>query len=124
MKRGVVLLIHIQDDIVRLQHCGLLDRMLRDKTTKNNIMWATDAYAHYGHDYERNEEIHLHLITGENIDIIKTRARKEFEQQNQRTRKRAEVFTPIWICRFMIDKADEEWFGYPDVFFQGRGAGR
>ena len=119
MKRGVVLLIHIQDDIVRLQHCGLLDRMLRDKTTKNNIMWATDAYAHYGHDYERNEEIHSHLITGENIDIIKTRARKEFEQQNQRTRKRAEVFTPIWICRFMIDKADEEWFGYPDVFFKG-----
>ena len=119
MKRGVVLLIHIQDDIVRLQHCGLLDRMLRDKTTKNNIMWATDAYAHYGHDYERNEEIHSHLITGENIDIIKTRARKEFEQQNQRTRKRAEVFTPMWICRFMIDKADEEWFGYPDVFFKG-----
>ena len=74
MKRGVVLLIHIQDDIVRLQHCGLLDRMLRDKTTKNNIMWATDAYAHYGHDYERNEEIHSHLITGENIDIIKTRS--------------------------------------------------
>ena len=113
------MLIHIQDDIVRLQHCGLLDRMLRDKTTKNNIMWATDAYAHYGHDYERNEEIHSHLITGENIDIIKTRARKEFEQQNQRTRKRAEVFTPMWICRFMIDKADEEWFGYPDVFFKG-----
>ena len=82
-------------------------------------MWATDAYAHYGHDYERNEEIHSHLITGENIDIIKTRARKEFEQQNQRTRKRAEVFTPMWICRFMIDKADEEWFGYPDVFFKG-----
>ena len=113
------MLIHIQDDIVRLQHCGLLDRMLRDKTTKNNIMWATDAYARYGHDYERNEEIHPHLITGENIDIIKTRARKEFEQQNQRTRKRAEVFTPMWICRFMIDKADEEWFGYPDVFFKG-----
>lgn len=113
------MLIHIQDDIIRLQHCGLLDRMLRDKTTKNNIMWATDAYAHYGHDYERNEEIHSHLITGENIDIIKTRARKEFEQQNQRTRKRAEVFTPMWICRFMIDKADEEWFGYPDVFFKG-----
>ena len=118
MKRGVVLLIHIQDDIVRLQHCGLLDRMLRDKTTKNNIMWATDAYAHYGHDYERNEEIHSHLITGENIDIIKTRARKEFEQQSSRTRKRAEVFTPLWICRFMNDKLDEEWFGYPNVFFK------
>ena len=112
------MLIHIQDDIIRLQHCGLLDRMLRDKTTKNNIMWATDAYAHYGHDYERNEEIHSHLITGENIDIIKTRARKEFEQQSSRTRKRAEVFTPLWICRFMNDKLDEEWFGYPNVFFK------
>lgn len=112
------MLIHIQDDIVRLQHSGLLDRLLKDKTTKNNIMWATDAYAHYGHEYERNEEIRPHLITGENVDIIKTRARKEFEQQNQRTRKRAEVFTPMWICRMMNDKLDEEWFGYPDVFFK------
>lgn len=112
------MLIHIQDDIVRLQHSGLLDRLLKDKTTKNNIMWATDAYAHYGREYERNEEIHPHLITGENVDIIKTRARKEFEQQNQRTRKRAEVFTPMWICRMMNDKLDEEWFGYPDVFFK------
>lgn len=113
------MLIHIQDDIVRLQHCGLLDRLLKDKTTKNNIMWATDAYAHYGHEYERNEEIRPHLITGENVDIIKTRARKEFEQQNQRTRKRAEVFTPMWICQMMNDKLDEEWFGYPDAFFKG-----
>ncbi len=114
------MLIHIQDDIVRLQHCGLLDRLLKDKTTKNNIMWATDAYAHYGHEYERNEEIRPHLITGENVDIIKTRARKEFEQQNQRTRKRAEVFTPMWICQMMNDKLDEEWFGYPDVFFKDK----
>ena len=113
------MLIHIQDDIVRLQHRGLLDRLLKDKTTKNNIMWATDAYAHYGREYERNEEIHPHLITGENVDIIKTRARKKFEQQNQRTRKRAEVFTPMWICQMMNDKLDEEWFGYPDVFFKG-----
>lgn len=114
------MLIHIQDDIVRLQHRGLLDRLLKDKTTKNNIMWATDAYAHYGHEYERNEEIRPHLITGENVDIIKTRARKEFEQQNQRTRKRAEVFTPMWICQMMNDKLDEEWFGYPDVFFKDK----
>ena len=81
-------------------------------------MWATDAYAHLGKDYERNEEIQEHLITGANIDIIKTRARKEFEQQSSRTRKRAEVFTPLWICRFMNDKLDEEWFGYPNVFFK------
>ena len=112
------MLIHIQDDIVRLQRSGLLNRLLKDKTTKKNIMWATDAYAHLGKDYERNEEIQEHLITGANIDIIKTRARKEFEQQSSRTRKRAEVFTPLWICRFMNDKLDEEWFGYPNVFFK------
>ena len=112
------MLIHIQDDIVRLQRSGLLNRLLKDKTTKNNIMWATDAYAHLGKEYERNEEIQEHLITGANVDIIKTRARKEFEQQSSRTRKRAEVFTPLWICRFMNDKLDEEWFGYPNVFFK------
>ena len=79
-------------------------------------MWATDAYAHLGSQYERNEQIEIPLFTGENKGIIKTRARKEFEQQSKRTRQRAEVFTPRWICNFMNNFADEQWFGRKNVF--------
>ena len=104
------MIINIQDDILILHNHGILKRLLEDKTTKKNIMWATDAYNDYGVQYYRNEEIKPELITGKNSDIIKTRARKELEKQFERTRQRAEVFTPLWICKRMNDDAEKFWF--------------
>lgn len=109
-------LINIQEDISRLHAVGVLDRLLVDKTTRKNIMWATDAYSSYGKPYERDEEIKTPFITGAHAGQIKTRARKAFEQQSARTRQHAEVFTPLWVCKRMIDHADEIWFGRPGVF--------
>ena len=34
------MIINIQDDILRIQALGLLDKLLIVKTTKRNIMWA------------------------------------------------------------------------------------
>ena len=48
--------------------------------------------------------------------MIQPRISKDMEQQTQRTRKSAEVFTPAWICNKMNNFCDEEWFGYKDVF--------
>lgn len=104
------MVINIQDDILILNNRGLLNRLLEDKTTKKNIMWATDAYSAFGERYFRNEEIRPELITGANSDIIKTRARKAMELQFERTRQRAEVFTPMWICKRMNDDAGRFWF--------------
>lgn len=109
-------LINIQEDISRLHAAGVLDRLLVDKTTRKNIMWATDAYSSFGKPYERDEEIRPPFITGAHAGQIKTRARKAFEQQSARTRQHAEVFTPLWVCKRMIDHADEIWFGRPGVF--------
>lgn len=111
-----MVLINIQDDIIRLNSMGLLNKLLIDKTTQKNIMWATDAYAEFGPRYERNEQIQITLFTEENKGIIKTRARKEFEQQSKRTRQRAEVFTPLWICNYMNNYVDEQWFGRQNAF--------
>lgn len=44
------------------------------------------------------------------------RVSKSLEQQAERTRKKAEVFTPSWICNKMNNHCDEEWFGRPNVF--------
>lgn len=38
------------------------------------------------------------------------------EEQQERTRKKAEVFTPIWLCNKMNNYADEQWFGQKDIF--------
>ena len=51
------MILNIQDDILKLQSLGLLDKLLLDKTTGKRIMWATDAYAALAPLYGRNEEI-------------------------------------------------------------------
>lgn len=114
------MILNIQDDILKLHSMGLLDKLLLDKTTRKHIMWATDAYTALGPRYERNEQITPELITGPNASVIKTRARKEMEQQSSRTRQRGEVFTPLWVCRKMCDYADEmssrsDWKKYVDA---------
>lgn len=101
----------IQDEILRLHAMGLLDRLLEDKTTKGRILWATDAYEGRGPEYRRNRPITPALITGENGDVIKTRARKALEQQTERTRRHAEVFTPFAVIEQMVRLADAAWFG-------------
>ena len=118
--------INMQDDILKLHGLGLLEKLLADKTTKRNILWASNAYRALGPQYDCNEEITSGLITGPHCSVIKTRARKATEQQSERTRQRAEVFTPPrWVCRKMNDYADEIWFGKKDVFSQdGRPAAR
>ncbi len=110
------MLVGIQDEILRLHSMGLLKQLLVDKTTRTNIIWATDAYQEQGTEYQRDKEIKEPLITGQNSDVIKTRARKAMEQQSDRTRKHAEVFTPLWICQKMVRYADDSWFGKTGAF--------
>ncbi len=113
------MIVGIQDEILRLHSIGLLRRLLADKTTKANILWAADAYREKGPAYQRGEEITADLITGEHSGVIKNRARKAMEQQFERTRQRGEVFTPLWVCQRMNDLADEVWFGREGAFAKG-----
>lgn len=103
------MVLNIQDDILKLRSMRFLDKLLLDKTTKRRIMWATDAYSTLGPQYSRNEEIMPELITGSNAGVIKTRARKEMEQQSSRTRQHGEVSTPLWVCEKMCAHFDEVW---------------
>ena len=88
----------------------------QDKSTKKNIIWATDTYSDNGIFFADNEEITEDLVSGAYSKIIQPRVYKAFEEQSSRTRKHAEVFTPSWICNLMNNYCDEEWFGRKDVF--------
>ena len=112
----------IQGEILQIHRMGLLDLLLTDKTAeaaakkaggpaRKHILWATDAYEGRGPEYRRNRPITPALITGENGDVIKTRARKALEQQTERTRRHAEVFTPLAVIEQMVRLADAAWFG-------------
>ena len=111
----------IQGDIAFLQRAGVLKLLLKDRTTGRHILWGTDAYGLRGPEYARDQEIEIGQIVGENLGLLKTRAQKAAEQQTERTRQHAEVFTPAWICRMMNDQADSEWFGREEVFFRKDG---
>lgn len=51
----------------------LLAILLKDKTTGNNIIWATDNYLKYGFSYASEKEITIELITSRHGSIIKPR---------------------------------------------------
>ena len=90
-----------------------LNSLLSDKTTRKNIVFATDSYADLGTNYAPEHEITKELLPFMNL---MPRILKSQEEQALRTRKKAEVFTPAWLCCKMNNHCDEEWFGRPDVF--------
>ena len=91
-------------------------RLLIDRTTRKNIIWATEEYSELGKRYLPKSEILRESITGVHSGVIKPRVTKAIEAQADRTKKKAEVMTPSWICNKMNNVADEVWFGRPDVF--------
>ena len=95
---------------------NVLDILLEDKTTKENIIFATDSYAELGSDYTANSHITIDNIAGIDPFDLQVRADKGKSDQDLRTKKRAEVFTPSWICNRMNNDIDETWFGRRDVF--------
>lgn len=93
-----------------------LQILLKDKTTKKNIIWATDAYSEHGAGYSDRDQISLTALCGLDSINLQSRTEKALEEQQSRTKKKAEVFTPVWICNQMNNYADEQWFGRAGVF--------
>ncbi len=94
----------------------ILETLLHDRTTGRNIIWADNEYEALGDGYMGDDEITVEKITGTNSGVIKPRIAKEREKRSQRTKSRAEVFTPSWLCNQMNNDLDEAWFGRRDVF--------
>ena len=104
-----------EDDILAISP-ELLDMLLKDHTTKGNIFWATDDYAERGNGYLFSDQITVEAITGDNGNLIVPRSLKSRQQQIQRVRDMAEVFTPSWVCNHQNNSIDKEWFGRENAF--------
>lgn len=95
----------------------IIPKLLKDKTTGKNIIWATNTYQPYGSEYEKQNQMNANL----SIKLIKDgimipRIMKTKEQQDERTKGKAEVFTPSWLCNKMNNYCDEQWFHRKNVF--------
>ena len=93
-----------------------LKALLKDKTTKKNIIFATSVYSSQGTPIKATEQMTEEILKGFAQYEIQPRVLKNKEQQQERTRAKAEVFTPSWICNKMNNHCDEEWFGRKYVF--------
>lgn len=94
----------------------ILETLLQDRTTGRNIIWADNEYEALGEGYMGDDEITVEKITGLSSGVIKPRIAKEQEHQSKRTKSRAEVFTPSWLCNQMNNDIDAVWFNKRDVF--------
>lgn len=99
--------IDISEKILRRKG-DLLDTLLIDRTTRKNIIWATDSYLSRGKEFGSKKHIKADLVTGIYGKLIQPRAAKSLEEQRFRTKEKAEVFTPLRIVDQMnkyIDRA-------------------
>lgn len=108
--------IDINEEELLAMGSGILDILLLDRTTGENIIWATDDYTYMGDAYTFFQHITPELIISENQHIIQPRVAKSDGERKQRARKMAEVFTPSWVCNDMNNGVDERWFKRSPVF--------
>lgn len=105
----------LEEEIIRLGN-PILSKLLKDRTTKKNIIWATSDYEYLGIKFGAKCYIQPSLITGVHSKMIRPRISKAKESQAFRTRDKAEVFTPSWVCNEQNNLVDEQWFGRKAVF--------
>ena len=108
-------MIDISEENIRNSMPEILDILLIDRTTTtpkkiNNIIWANDNYQKYGvKQYAPTAQITAELITGAMDDLIKPRALKSNDLKKERTKSKAEVFTPSWIVKKQNDAVDKNY---------------
>lgn len=105
----------VEQEIVNMDE-KTFNILLFDRTTKKNIVWASDNYEKYGAGYKAEDEIKAGFVTGINTKVIKPRISRTKREQEKRTKEAAEVFTPSWVCNIQNNLIDEEWFGRKNVF--------
>lgn len=94
----------------------LFEILLIDRTTRKNLIWATDNYASRGPGYKSGDNISVYAIIKRNGSIIKPRVEKSKKEQADRVKSKAEVFTPSWICNAQNNLIDNAWFDSENVF--------
>ena len=106
-----LLTVDISEEGIANDSGTLLTILLKDRTTNKNIVWASPSYEGMGKPFCANQPIKKNLIIGPYDSIIQPRVEKNKRNQEIRTRKRGEVFTPPWIVDKQVSIVLEE-IGY------------
>ena len=93
---------------------AVLDTLLKDRSTGKNIIWATDPPEElqtvmYEPVTDRSQ-ITTQQLRLTHYEVVLPRMMKQTDTQQQRTRKKGEVFSPAWVCNKMNNALDADWF--------------
>ena len=80
---------------------AILSLLLLDHSTDRNILWAAEGYG-----FAPGSEMLAEQVAVPGEPVIRPRVDKPKDVQQSRVKKRAEVFTPSWLCSEMIDEPD------------------
>ena len=98
---------NIRVDVPLIYKILLIDRTTSTPRKTKNIIWANDNYKKINPiTYAATAQIKPELITGIKGSLIMPRALKESDLKKNRTKNKAEVFTPTWIIKMQNDAAD------------------
>ena len=94
---------------------AVLDTLLKDRSTGKNIIWGTDPPEElqtvmYEPVTDRSQ-ITTQQLRLTHYEVVLPRMMKQTDTQQQRTRKKGEVFSPAWVCNKMNNALDVDWFG-------------
>ena len=92
---------------------SLLEQLLRDQNTNRNIIFGTDNYSSRG--YWSSDFITVTALQKKK-KLIRPRVEKSKAEQAKRSKEKAEVFTPSWVCNKQNNLIDSAWFGREGVF--------
>ena len=95
--KGCFMAIDISEEQLAMESADLLKILLKDRTTKKNIVWATHSYELLGKGFAPSDRITPSKVTGTYANLIQPRSEKSKYEQKDRTKIRAEVFTPTWL---------------------------
>ena len=87
---------------------SILDTLLLDRTTGQNIFWATDSYVGLGSSYQADKAILPNLLSRNGVRIVVPRSKMTKEEQAYRTRISAKVFIPAEVIEYMSENTDKE----------------
>lgn len=109
-------IVDVKENRILEMDADLLSILLKDNSSGENLIWATDDYTQNGEGYRKSDFITIERITGEHGNLIKPRTKKTKQEQLMRVRDKAEVFTPSWVCNKQNNLVDNAWFGENFVF--------
>lgn len=101
--------IDVNEDKLLRDYPEILQLLLIDRTTNKNIIWATNSYEEHGYGFFEQDQITVNKITGIFSGLIKPRIEKSADVKRNRTKSKAEVFTPTWVVKKQNDLIEKQY---------------